>query len=285
MSKPVREATPDRDAQSGAMMAELFEAVGFEITDEDSYNLLVEDVEFNGQRSRVERGDAALAGRCWKLGDGLEVWSVLYERGAEVYYADCRPAFRSRYVRVVAPWELTEYQEDGEAIVRGTIQGGPEVIFELQNVTELNQNAFRESHLHVALAGIAYNARVHSQGSRREGEVTPQFELAEGLPEFAGQACENDYIVTGRVLAWRDLQNPATASTLVWIYLDAGNIRVEVLASRGALAGQLKIGAAVTANIWLQGHVLEEADITARYEGVDRSYETGDFWARLRREN
>ena len=41
------------------MMAELFEAVGFEITDEDSYNLLVEDVEFNGQRSRAERQNAA----------------------------------------------------------------------------------------------------------------------------------------------------------------------------------------------------------------------------------
>ncbi|HSO76351.1 MAG TPA: hypothetical protein VLU47_16075 [Blastocatellia bacterium] len=285
MTKPALDLIPDREAQSGAMMAELFEAVGFEITDEDSYNLLVEDVEFNGQRSRVERGDAALDGRCWKLCDGLEVWSVLYEHGAEVYYADCRPAFRSRYVRVVGPWELTEYQEDGEAVVRGTLRGGPEIIFELQNMTELNQSVFRESHLHVALAGIAYGARLHQPGSKRGAESAPRFELAERVAEFAEQACENDYIVSGRVLAWRHLQNPATAAALVWIYVDAGNLRVEVLASRDALAGQLKIGAALTANIWLQGHVLEEADLTARYEGVDHSYATGDFWTRLRREN
>jgi hypothetical protein len=285
MSKPLREQTNEREAQSGAMMAELFEAVGFEITDEDSYNLLVEDVEFNGQRSRVERQDAALDGRCWKLGDGLEIWSVLYEHGSEVYYADCRPAFRSRYVRVVGPWELTEYQEDGEAVVRCTIHGGPEIIFELQNVTELNQSVFRESHLHVALAGIAYSARAHPAGSKQAADSAPRFELAERVAEFAEQACENDYIISGRVLAWRELQNPATGATLVWIYVDAGKIRVEVLASRDALGGQLTIGAGVTANIWLQGHVLEEADITARYEGVDRSYETGEFWTRLRREN
>ncbi len=285
MTKPALEQIPDREAQSGAMMAELFEAVGFEITDEDSYNLLVEDVEFNGQRSRVERGDAALDGRCWKLSDGLEVWSVLYEHGAEVYYADCRPAFRSRYVRVVGPWELTEYQEDGEVVVRGTLRGGQEITFELQNMTELNQNVFRESHLHVALAGIAYNARLHQPGSKRGAEAASRFELAERVAEFAEQACENDYIVSGRVLAWRDLQNPATAAALVWIYVDAGKLKVEILASRDALAGQLKIGAALTANIWLQGHVLEEADIAARYEGVDRSYDTGDFWTGLRREN
>src|SRR6185295_19669687 len=285
MSKQVREQPSDRDAQSGAMMAELFEAVGFEITDEDSYNLLVEDVEFNGQRSRVERDNAALDGRCWKLGDGLEIWSVLYEHGAEVYYADCRPAFRSRYVRVLGPWELTEYQEDGEAVVRGAIRGGPEIIFELQNVTELSQSVFRESHLHIALAGIAYSARVHPPSSKQEAERAPRFELAEQIAEFAEQACENDYIVGGRVLAWRELQNPATGSTLIWFYVDAGKIRVEVLASRSALLGELSIGAQVSANIWLQGHVLEEADITARYEGVDRSYETGEFWTRLRREN
>lgn len=283
MSKQSREQTVEREAQSGAMMAELFEAVGFDITDEDSYNLLVEDVEFNGQRSRVERQDAALDGRCWKLGDGLEIWSVLYEHGAEVYYADCRPAFRSRYVRVVGPWELTEYQEDGEAVVRCTISGGPEIVFELQNVTELNQSVFRESHLHVALAGIAYRARLNPAGPKQV--AAPRFELAEKVAEFSEQACENDYIVAGRVLAWRELQNPATGASLVWIYVDAGNIRIELLASRDALEGQPAIGAAITASIWLQGHVLEEADINARYEGVDRSYETGEFWTRLRREN
>jgi hypothetical protein len=283
MSKPLGDQISEREAESGAMMAELFEAVGFEIADEDSYNLLVEDVEFNGQRSRVEREDAALDGRCWKLGDGLEVWSVLYEHGSEVYYADCRPAFRSRYVRVVGPWELTEYQEDGEAVVRCTVSEGPEIIFELQNMTELNQSVFRESYMHVAIAGIAYNARVRAAGAK--GEVHARFELADKIAEFAENACENDYIVNGRVLAWRELQNPATGATLVWIYLDAGKIRLEILASRAVLGEEPAIGAEVSANIWLQGHVLEEADILARYEGVDRSYETGEFWSRLRRDN
>ncbi|HKY03728.1 MAG TPA: hypothetical protein VJQ56_02495, partial [Blastocatellia bacterium] len=61
-------------------MAELFDSIGFDINDEDSYNLLVECAEASGSRSVIHRGDASLHGRCWKLGDGLEVWSVLYER-------------------------------------------------------------------------------------------------------------------------------------------------------------------------------------------------------------
>ena len=35
----------------------------------------------------------------------------------------------------------------------------------------------------------------------------------------------------------------------------------------------------------LQGHVLEGAEIAARYEGVDRECEPSDFWSRLRRSN
>src|SRR5918999_565149 len=94
---------PDAELISGTVMAELFEAIGFEVADED------------------------------------------------LYYADCRPAFRSRYVRTLKPWELVEYDEDGEAIVRGIVPGGVEVIFELQNLTELNPLAFRETQLHVGI--------------------------------------------------------------------------------------------------------------------------------------
>lgn len=268
-------------------MAELFEAIGFEVADEHSYNLLVEYVETNGHRTRTQRGEAALHGRCWKLGDGLEVWSILYEHGAELYYADCRPAFRSRYVRTVLPWELVEYDEDGEAIVRGGVPGAPEVVFELQNLTELDDAVFRESHLHVALAGIAYAARVQPSPESKQQADPPayRFELAERLEGFADKACENDYVISGRVLSWRDVKNPVTAADLVWIYVDAAVIRIEVLANRRALRGELGIGAEITANIWLQGHVLEESDISARYEGVDREYEQADFWASLRRGN
>jgi hypothetical protein len=286
MSKPTEErieqAPPDE-----AVMAELFDAIGFEVADERSYNLLVEYVENNGHRTHAGRGDAALHGRCWKIGDGLEVWSILYQRGSDLYYTDCRPAFRSRYVRRLEPWELVEYDEDGEAIVRGLLNGSRDVVFELQNLTELDDSVFRELHLQVALAGIAYAARVRSGAAwRRPGASSSyQFELAEKLEGFAEKACENDYLISGRVLAWRDIRNPITAADLVWIYVDAGVIRLEVLANRRVLRGQLKIGAEITANVWLQGHVLEERDISARYEGVDREYELADFWSRLRRGN
>lgn len=268
-------------------MAELFAAIGFEVGDDRAYNLLVEHVESNGERTEVQRPDAALHGRCWKLGDGLEVWSILYERGPEVYYADCRPGFRSRYVRTVQPWELIEYEEDGEAIVRGALANGPEVVFELQNLTELGDPLFRRPHLQVAVAGIAYAARVR-RGSPPAGgdEASPhRFELASRLEGFAEKACENDYVISGRVLAWRNIRNPETAADLVWIYVDAVTIRIEVLANRRSLRGQLAIGAEISANIWLQGHVLAESDITARYEGVDRQFEVADFWANLRMGN
>jgi hypothetical protein len=274
-------------ARDGAVMAELFDAVGFEVTDEDSYNLLVECIEANGQRSRAQRGEAVLHGRCWKVGEGLEVWSVLYERGNQLYYADCRPAYRSRYVQAVLPWELIEYDEDGEAIVRGCLDDGPEVIFELQNLTELNRNVFRESHLHVALAGLAYSARVHGQvkPSDLSEHIPHRFELADHVDGLADEACENDYVISGRVLAWRDIKNPVTGGHLTWLYVDATKIRLEILANRRELGGHLQVGATITANVWLQGHILEEADIWARYEGVDREYELGDFWIKLRRDN
>src|SRR5207247_1427232 len=227
MTKPIAEEPVERQTSDQALMAELFEAIGFEVADERSYNLLVEYVETNGHRTHVERGDAALHGRCWKVGDGLEVWSVLYEKGADLYYADCRPAFRSRYVRTIGPWELIEYDEDGEAIVHGGVLGAPEIVFELQNLTELDDSVFRESQLHVALAGIAYAARVlpYPASKRLAAQPVHRFELAEGLEGFADKACENDYIISGRVLSWRDIRNPVTAADLVWIYIDAASIR------------------------------------------------------------
>lgn len=285
MSKQISEEATEQEAAGSAVMAELFDAIGFEVADENSYNLLVEYVENNGERTHAHRGDSALHGRCWKLGDGLEVWSVLYERGADIYYADCRPAFRSRYIRSILPWELIEYDGDGEAIVRGAVQGAPEVVFELQNLTELDDTVFRESHLQIALAGIAYAVRVRSM-SKRSTDVPPyRFELAGRVEGFADKSCENDYVISGRMLAWRNIRNPVTAADLVWIYIDAGVIRLEVLVNRRALRGQPRIGAEITANIWLQGHVLEQSEMTARYEGVDRDSEAADFWSGLRRGN
>src|SRR5262249_6429947 len=216
-----------------------------------------------------------------RLGDGLEVWSILYEHKRELYYADCRPAFRSRYLRSVLPWELVEYDEDGESIVRGSVEGGQDVVFELQNLTEVNQTVFREGHLVVAMAGLAYWVRVIQEPKK----VGHRFDLAETIQEYAATACESDYFVRGRVLAWREIQNPVTGGALVWIYVDATTVAIEMMVNRRALQGLITIGATITACVWLQGHVLEESDISARYEGVDRQYEPGDFWGKLRRAN
>ncbi|HWP45044.1 MAG TPA: DUF3881 family protein [Blastocatellia bacterium] len=271
----------DTELLSDAVMSELFECVGFQVADEDSYNLLAEYTETSGERSRIHRGDATLHGRCWKLGEGLEVWSILYERGGELYYADCRPAYRSRYVHTVQPWELIEFDEDGEAIVRGKAAGEVEVVFELQNLTETNPSIFRDSHLRVAMAGLAYSAQVYPPPN-----APPyRFDLAERLPAMADSACENDYLIVGRLLAWRELQNRVTGRELLWLYVDATAIRLEILVSRRAMRGRPRIGATISANVWLQGHVLEEKEISARYEGVDRSYEIGEFWGKLRKSN
>jgi Domain of unknown function, E. rectale Gene description (DUF3881) len=269
-----------------SVMTELFASVGVQVTDEASYNTLIEYVDAAGARSRTARGQVTLHGRCWKLGDGLEVWAVLFEQGDKSYFADCRPAFRSRYPRALAPWELVEYDEDGEAIVEGTLYGGPAILFELQNLTEISATEWRASHLHVAVAGLAYSAYVTHYPDALTGNNYPQrFVNATEVEGLAEQACENDYVINGRVLAWRSLRNPATGAELFWVHVDAGAIRLEVIVNHDALSGQLKIGAAFGANIWLQGHVLAEADLEARYEGVDPDYLTSDFWGRLRRNN
>src|SRR5205085_1586708 len=92
-----------------------------------------------GEATQLLRRGAVLHGRCWKLGEGLEVWTVLYESGTgDIFYADCRPGFRARYTQRISPWALTEYDEEGEAIVHGYCDGTEtEVLFELQNLTEV----------------------------------------------------------------------------------------------------------------------------------------------------
>jgi hypothetical protein len=268
---------------------EIFGAIGFEIADEESYNLLAEYTENSGERTLIYRGDAALHGRCWKLGQGLEVWSVLYETATDVYYADCRPSYRSRYIHVIQPWELSEYDEDGEAVIRGRVAGGAEVVFELQNLTEINHRAFRNSRLKVALAGLASEVHVHSAENESGGPLrstsSHQFLHASASSNSLVELCETDYTIAGTLLAYRKLRNCVTESDLIWLFIDAKSIRLEVLASLRALDGKLCVGHSVSAKIWLQGHILEEPEILARYEGVDHEYSKGDFWSVLKRNN
>lgn len=260
-------------------MGEPFYAIGFKITDEASYQALAEEAHQRGTLSKVRRAQGVLHGCCWSLGAGLEVWTVLYESKEGLFYADCRPAFRSQQIFNFYPWEIIEYEEDGEAIARGvTIESETEMIFELQNLTEINPDDFRERPLTAVVSGLAYRAHVNL----RRG--TPAF-----IPLTARsrrkKAAENDYLVSGTLLSWREIKNRHTTSDLIWTSIDTGKIRLEVLINRGDLKGELKCGRWLTTEIWLQGHILNDRELQARYEGIDLDIPRGDHWKIFRREN
>lgn len=258
----------------------IFEAIGLSAADDSAYDLLIERTETNGESSVVFRDDIAVHGKCWRLGDGLEVWTVLYDGPSERYYADCRPGFRARYVHVLSPWELIEYCEDGEAIVRGRVRDGAEVVLELQNFTEVSSRLLRDPALRLGIAGLAWNVRADSGASRLV--TSPSFTPASRSSDQAG---ENEYLIRGRVLASREIVNPVNCSPVHWIFVDSGMLRIEIVANADSIEGCLKVGAWITADVWLQGHVLAEYEVAARYEGVDADYQKGDFWGLLRRAN
>jgi len=263
------------------MMDATFETIGLEVPSEKAINFLAERAENQGEPTQLARRGAVLHGRCWKLGEGLEVWTVLYESGTgDVFYANCRPGFRARYMQRIAPWALTEYDEEGEAIVHGYCDGSDtEVLFELQNLTEVGVAGFRAKALHVGLCGLAYRARVCAR------EMNSRWmPLEQSAPSRA--AHENDWSLRGRVLAFKPLRNPLSGSELYWIYLDLGTLRLEVLVNaRALLGGKLAVGATLSAEVWLQGHVLDEQALQLRYEGVDTSFSMTNFWSRLSRSN
>src|SRR5436853_5258767 len=180
-----------------------FETIGLEVPSEKAINFLAERAENQGEPTQLSRRGAVIHGRCWKLGEGLEVWTVLYESGTgDVFYANCRPGFRARYAQRISPWALTEYDEEGEAVGHGYCDGTvTEVLFELQNLTEVGPAGFRARELHVGLCGLAYSARV----CRRPAGVYWQ-PLEKSAPAHA--AHENDWGLTGRVVAFKPLRNP-----------------------------------------------------------------------------
>ena len=258
-----------------------FETIGLDVPSEKDFNHLAESAGSHGEPTRLTRRGAVLHGRCWKLGEGLEVWTVLYESGTgDIFYADCRPGFRARYTQRISPWALTEYDEEGEAVVHGYRDGtDTEVLFELQNLTEVGPAGFRVSALQVSLCGLAYRARVCDKNVKTKWEP-----LEKSAPARA--AHENDWGLCGRVLAFKPLRNPLSGSELYWIYLDLERLKLEVLVNRRALRGRpLTVGASLSAEVWLQGHVLDEMALRSRYEGVDRAYSSVDFWGMLARRN
>jgi hypothetical protein len=256
-----------------------FRAIGLELPSKKDFNLLVERAGDQGEPTYLPCHGAVLHGRCWKLGEGLEVWTMLYESDdGEIFYADCRPGFRARYAHSISPWALTEYAEEGEALVHGYLYGTEvQVLFELQNFTEVSFEEFRADTLHVGLCGLAYRGRVGANGRARWEQ------LEEYAPERA--TYENDWHVSGRVLAFRELRNPLSGRRLYWVYLDLEQLRLEVLINRRSLRGEISIGAFLEADVWLQGHVLDRRALLSRYEGVDWSCSPTFFWQALRRRN
>lgn len=257
-----------------------FETIGLEVPSEKAFNYLAERAGDQGEPTQLTRRGAVLHGRCWKLGEGLEVWTVLYESGSgDVFYADCRPGFRARYIQTISPWALTEYDEEGEAVVHGYREGTDcEVLFELQNLTEVGPSGFRAQELHVGLCGLAYRARV------RKCAPTRWMPLEKTAPSRASH--ENDWSLLGRVIAFKPLKNPLSGSELYWIHLDLERMKLEVLVNGRTLRGDsLAIGATLDAEVWLQGHVLDEQALRSRYEGVDRSFSPVAYWSGLKRKN
>ena len=258
-----------------------FDAIGLEIPNETAFNDLAETVGLRGEVSILQRKSGILHGRCLKFGEGLEVWTMLYESGkGEVLYADCRPAFRARYAQKISPWILTEFNEEGEAVIHGFIEDSEtEVLFQLQNLTEIGVSVLEEKTLRVGLCGLAYRAEI----SR---ETTEPF--WKSSDEIALNVIENqnDWRLGGRVIAFDTLRNPQSGNDLFWIYVDLGELQLEILVNQRALHGEkLKIGAFIKADIWLQGHILSEKIKRQLYEGVDWSTRTVDFWNSFKKPN
>jgi hypothetical protein len=258
-----------------------FQTIGLEVPSEKAFNYLAERAGDQGEPTQLSRRGAVLHGRCWKLGEGLEVWTVLYESGSgDVFYADCRPGFRARYAQTITPWALTEYDEEGEAVVHGYSEGTDcEVLFELQNLTEVGSAVFRDQELHVGLCGLAYRARV-----RKGMPKTRWTPLEKAAPARA--AHENDWSLSGRVIAFKPVKNPLSGSDLYWIHLDLERMKLEVLVNQRTLRGDSLVpGATLDAEVWLQGHVLDERELRSRYEGVDPACTAAHFWSGLKRRN
>lgn len=259
-----------------------FDAIGIEIKNETAFSNLAEDVERRGEASHLARKTGVLHGHCLKLGAGLEIWTVLYETGAgEISYADCRPAFRARYSQKISPWILTETDEAGKAIVHGFVENSDEeVLFELQNLTEIGAEINGKNALQIGLCGLAYKAKILDKPAKFYWKSYDEIALNIVAVE------ENAWSLCGRIIDFETVRNPVSGKDLYWLYLDLGGIKLEILVNRNAVqTKKIKIGSCVKAEIWLQGHITSEASKRRGYEGVDRSARTVDFWKQFKKLN
>lgn len=258
-----------------------FDAIGLEVPNKKAINNLAEDVRNRGEASRLTRKSGVLHGRCWRLGLGLEVWTVLYEsETGEVFYADCRPGFRARFKQKINPWVLTEFDEEGEALVHGFIEDSDtEVLFELQNLTEVSGANFQKTTLTVGLCGLAHQAEILPEKEQKYWKSSKDI----SLPVVGN---ENVWSLCGEITSFSSLRNPFSGSDLYWIHLDLADFDLEILVNQRTLQGEdLQIGSMVKAEVWLQGHIISESTMYSRYEGVDFTCRTVDFWSAFKKNN
>lgn len=255
-------------------METTFEAIGLEIPNQIAVRNLAERAEQNGEISQLKRNNGVWHGRCWKLGDGLEVWTVLYEtKSGEIFYADCRPAFRSRkYAQIIAPWALTEYAEDGEAVLHGFIENTKtEILCEVQNLTEISASVFKEKSLKIALCGLAYGAKIDNNPQRI-------------WQPLKNSIRENDWSLRGEIVNFKALKNPISGGDLILADVCVGDFCLEVLLNHRNLRGEnLKIGATLIADVWLQSYIIGQNNLL--YEGVDLKSANASFWRKIDRQN
>jgi hypothetical protein len=248
-----------------------FDAIGLEIPNEKAFHNLAEDAEKRGEVSTLARTGGVLHGRCWRLGKGLEVWTVLYESAetGEVFQTDCRPGFRARFAQRLNPWIMTEFDREGEALIHGYIEDtDAEVLFELQNLTEVGVRNFEHLTLSVGLCGLAYSARASARKERSFWKPLGE----------KGEKNENDWKLCGEVISFEALSNPYSGSDLYWVFLDLNEFDLEILVNQRSLAGDgLVVGGSLRADVWLQGHIVSESTRRIAYEGVDYSVSTVDF--------
>ncbi|MFZ4984606.1 MAG: DUF3881 family protein [Blastocatellia bacterium] len=262
-------------------MAEPFKAIGFRVNDEASYQALAREAHDRGTFTHLFRPKGILHGCCWSLGAGLEVWTMIYESPDGTYFADCRPAFRNQQVYQFYPWEILEFEQDGEALLTGSLRANGEtnleLVFALQNLTELNLRRLPWREVTAAVSGLAYKARVLRPTQRRREQF-----IRVGRP--VAEPAENDYQLCGPILAWRELRNQHTTSDLISIRLDLGRLNLEILVNRADLRGIPRVGEWLTAEIWLQGYVLNEKQLESRFEGIDQRIPRPRQWRLLQRQ-
>jgi hypothetical protein len=99
---------------------------------------------------------------------------------------------------------------------------------------------------------------------------------------------ENDWSLCGKVLDFEPLRNSFSGNELYWLYLDLGELKLEVLVNQRTLNNKkLRVGSFIRADIWLQGHIsnLNASRNLFLYEGVDWNTRTVDFWKTFKRPN